>query len=87
VALTRRQRDAFEQREGEDAYEFLARTMRTLRARDLVRVYMMRHDDVTQVDGIRLWVDLRMAFWTRALAFGTVVLGVCTIVAALIARS
>ncbi len=83
---TKRQDDAFTQRPGEDAYAYIARTIRTLRPRDLVQLYMIRSDD-SQREAIRLWADLRMVFWTRALAYGTVILGVCTIIAALIARS
>lgn len=85
--LTKRQRDAFTQRPGEDAYEFVTRGHRTLRYRELPRLLMMRGKDGTQVEAIKLYVDLKMVQWTRALTFGTLVLGACTIIAALIARS
>ena len=83
--LTMRQQDAIEQRPGEDNYEFLARGWRTLRFKDLPQLLHMRSGDRNQVEAIKLYVDLRMVVWTRALAFGTVILGACTIVAAFIA--
>jgi hypothetical protein len=85
--LTRRQRRAFEIRDGEDAYAFIARTHRSLRYRDLPELFLLRGGDAKQMEALRLLVDLRMVVWTRALALGTVVLGVCTIVAAFIVRS
>ena len=85
--LNRRQRDAFTQRPGEDNYVFIVRTMRTLRYRDLPHLMMIRAGDNVQIDAVRLYVELKMVKWTRALAFGTVILGVCTIVAAFIAQS
>jgi hypothetical protein len=85
--MTKRQRDAFARREGEDAYEWTARTHRTLPFRDLPRVLMMRSEDRKQVEAIQLLAQLKMVQWTRALTYGTLVLGVCTIVAAVIVRS
>ena len=56
---TKRQDDAFTQRPGEDAYAYIARTIRTLRpAPDLVQLYMIRSDD-SQREAIRLWADLQ----------------------------
>jgi len=85
--ITRRQRDAFARRDGEDAYEWVARTHRTLAFRDLPRILMMRNEDRKQVEAIQLLAQLKMVQWTRALTYGTLVLGVCTIVAAIIVRS
>jgi hypothetical protein len=76
---------SFTQRDGEDAYAFVARTARTLRFKDLPALLMLRHDDTKQVEAIRLLAELKMVQWTRALTFGTAFLGVCTIVAAFIA--
>jgi hypothetical protein len=87
MELTRRPKRAFTQKPGEDNYVYITRTIRTLRGRDLVTLYMMRDRDKTQLEAMQLWVDLRMVFWTRALAYRTVILGVLTVVAALIARS
>ncbi|GIU86346.1 MAG: hypothetical protein KatS3mg009_0861 [Acidimicrobiia bacterium] len=84
--LTKRQLDAFTQRDGEDGYAFVARTIRTLRFRDLPLLLMLRGGDEKQAAAMRLYVDLKMVQWTRALTFGTVILGACTIVAAYIAR-
>ena len=82
-----RQRKAFKRRDGEDAYDFVARTHRKLRYRDLPRLVMLRNEDRPQVEAVRLLAQLKMVKWTRALTFGTLVLGACTIAAALIARS
>lgn len=85
--LSRRQRGAFTQRPDEDIYSFTARTYRSLRLRDLPQLMMVRGNDTKQVDAIKLYAELKMVQWTRVLAIGTFVLGACTIVAALIARS
>lgn len=86
MAHTKRQHDAFTQRPGEDSYEFVARTMRSLRFKDLPQLLMVRNGDRTQVEAIQLYANLKMVVWTRALAFGTVILGVLTVIAAFIAR-
>jgi hypothetical protein len=84
---TKRQRDAFTRREGEDdALEWVARTQITLPLRELPRLLMTRYDDRKQVEAIQLLAELKMVKWTRALTFGTLALGVCTIVAAFIVR-
>jgi hypothetical protein len=83
---SRRYQKATTQRHGEDTYEFLARTIRTLRFRDLPGHVLIRNNDRKQVEAIQLYANLKMVQWTRALTFGTVILGVCTIVAAFIAR-
>jgi hypothetical protein len=75
------------QRPGEDTYAYIARTIRTIPPNDLVELFMLRESDANQLEAMKLWVNLRMVRWTRAPAYGTVILGVCTIVAALIARS
>jgi hypothetical protein len=85
--LSRRQRKAFKRRDGEDAYDFVARAHRKLRYRDLPRLVILRNEDRPQVEAIQLLAQLKMVKWTRALTFGTLVLGACTIAAALIARS
>src|SRR3954453_21863825 len=69
--LSRRQEDAFAQRDGEDAYAFLARTHRTL-----PRLMMLRSGSRKQVEAIQLYAQLKMVRWTRTLTFGTVILGV-----------
>jgi hypothetical protein len=84
---TRRQHKAFKRREGEDAYAWVTRTHRKLRYRDLPRLVMLRNDDRKQFETIQVLVQVKMVKWTRALTFGTLVLGACTIAAALIARS
>lgn len=81
-----RQKDAFTQRDGEDAYAFVARTVSTLRFKDLPRLLLLRNDDRKQVEAIQLLVNVKMVVWTRALAFGTVILGLLTVLAAFIAR-
>lgn len=85
--LTRRQRKAFTQRPGEDNYQFLARTHRQRRKITEPQLMMLRSNESNQLDAIRLYADLKMVQWTRALSFGTVVLAVCTVAAALIVRS
>lgn len=85
MKLTKRQDEAFTQEPGEDAYEHIVRTMRTRRPRDLPRLYLTLTDPA-QREAIRLMTDVRMVVWTRMLAYGTLILGVCTIVAALIVR-
>ncbi len=84
---TKRQRDAFTRREDEDVYEWVARTHRTLRFRDLPQLLMLRNEDRKQVEAVQLLAQLKMVQWTRALTFGTVVLGACTIIAAFIVRT
>lgn len=85
--LTRRQQKAFTQKPGEDNYVFLNRTIRTLTFKDLPHLMMIRSEDGAQIEAVKLYAELKMVKWTRALAFGTVFLGVCTIVAAFIASS
>lgn len=83
--MTRRQKKAFGKVEGEDAYQWVARTARQLRFRDVPTLLMMRNKDRAQVEAIQLYAQLKMVQWTRALTLGTFVLGACTIVAAIIA--
>ena len=85
-SLTKRQGRAYAQRPGENIYGFLARTIRTLRFRDLPELLLLRNNDGKQVEAIQLYSELKMVQWTRALTIGTLMLGPCTIVAALIAR-
>lgn len=73
---------AFAQRDDEDVYELLTRQFHTLSRRDLVHLYLIR--DEIQRGAIELAANLRMVMWTRALAFGTVILGVLTVTASLI---
>lgn len=86
MKLSRRYVDATTQQDDENPYVFAARTIRELRFRDLPAHMMLRNGDRKQVEAIQLYVNLKMVQWTRALTVGTVVLGACTIVAALIAR-
>jgi hypothetical protein len=85
--LTRRQRRAFGRRDGEDALEFVARTHRTLRLRDLPGLLLIRNDDRGQVEAIQLRAQLKVAKWTRALTLSTLFLGTSVIVASLIVHS
>jgi predicted nucleic acid-binding Zn-ribbon protein len=85
--LRKRQRKAFKRREDEDAYAWVTRTHRKLRYRDLPRLLLIRNEDRKQVEAIQLLAQLKMVKWTRALTFGTLILGACTIVAAVIVRS
>lgn len=87
MTMDKRQTDAYTQRDGEDAYAWLARTIRTLRFKDLPQLVMLRNGDRAQVEAIQLYANLKMVIWTRALAFGTVILGLLTVIAAFIARS
>ena len=84
MTMTPHQQKAFAQREGEDAYSFVARTIRDLRFKDLPQLVMLRNKDRSQVEAIQLYTQLRMVQWTRALAWATMLLGACTIIAAII---
>ena len=84
--LTKRQDRAFTQGSDEDVYDFLGRTIRTLRFRDLPELLLIRNNDRKQVEAIQLHAELKMVQWTRALTIGTLLLGPCTIVAALLAK-
>jgi hypothetical protein len=80
-----RRRRATTQKPGEDTYQFLARGWWWYGTRDLPAIYYMRADtDPAQAQAIQLYATLRMVKWTRALVFATLVLGACTIIAAII---
>jgi hypothetical protein len=85
--LTRRQRRAFERRDGEDGNDFALRTHRTLRARDLPELLLIRNDDRKQVEAMQLLVQVKVLKWTRALTFSTLLFSASIIVAAVVTRS
>ena len=90
--LTSRQRWAFEEHADKDPYEYTDRTHFALRQRDLPRLYQMRAPgDPVQGEAIKMAVEIRTAarlsFWTAMLTMGILVLGACTIVAAIIASN
>jgi hypothetical protein len=86
MRTSRRYRRATTMHEGEDVYAFTSRTMRQMPFRDFPAHMMMRSKDRSQVEAMQLYAQLKMIQWTRALAWGTVFLGGCTIIAAFIVR-